>query len=214
MVSSNYSETLSEYDLSGEPEADSPRRVLWCGSNSVVLAWDSTILMVGPFGHTLRYYYVEPVHLITEVDGLRVISIDRCELLQKVPGPSLQTIYKGQRLTQLDAASTVAIFQPGSIHAGSMLLEAHTCFVNRNAGSHELISNIKPDLMEAVDVLIEAAGREIDPNFQRRLLKAASFGKTFLESYNPADFVAMSDRLRVLNAVRHYTTGIAVTYDQ
>lgn len=86
MVSANYSETLSEYDLAGDVQTDSPKSVLWCGSNSVILAWESSILMVGPFGHTLRYYYTEPIHLMTEMDGVRIFSMDKSELLQKVPG--------------------------------------------------------------------------------------------------------------------------------
>ena len=88
VVSSNYAETLSEYDLSNEPETECPKRVLWCGSNSVILAWDTSILMVGPYGQTLRYYYVDPVHLFTEVDGVRIFSMDKCEFLQKVPRES------------------------------------------------------------------------------------------------------------------------------
>lgn len=33
-----------------------------------------------------RYYYMDPVHVISEVDGVRIISIDKCEFLHKVPG--------------------------------------------------------------------------------------------------------------------------------
>lgn len=45
-------------------------------------------------------------------------------------------------------------------------------------------------------------------------IQAASFGKTFLDLYNPVDFVAMSQTLRVLNAVRYYEIGMPITYDQ
>jgi hypothetical protein len=44
--------------------------------------------------------------------------------------------------------------------------------------------------------------------------QAASFGKTFLDLYNPSDFVNMSQTLRVLNAARHYTVGIPITIEQ
>ena len=66
----------------------------------------------------------------------------------------------------------------------------------------------------AVDTCIDAAGRDFDVYWQRRLLKAASFGKTFLDLYNPSDFVAMSQTLRVLNAARYYEVGIPITYEQ
>ena len=108
----------------------------------------------------------------------------------------------------------MAIFQPGSVHAAAILFEAYELFADRDARSHELITNIRPDLVEAVDTCIDAAGKEIDVTWQRKLLKAASFGKTFLDLYNPADFVAMSQVLRVLNAVRYYEIGIAITYDE
>lgn len=85
VVSSNFSETLTDYDLSSEPETTPPQRMLWCGNNSVILAWESTVVMVGPYGETLRYYYNDPIHLSDEVDGVRIFSSTRCELLQKVP---------------------------------------------------------------------------------------------------------------------------------
>jgi hypothetical protein len=83
-----------------------PSQNVWCGSNTVVVAWDRTVVMVGPFGETLkcvciiesnqwrrtqfgieedRYFYSDPVYLIGEIDGTRIISRDHCEFLQKVP---------------------------------------------------------------------------------------------------------------------------------
>ena len=46
------------------------------------------------------------------------------------------------------------------------------------------------------------------------LRQAATFGKTFLDLYNPNDFVQMAQTLRVLNAARFYEIGIPLTYDQ
>ena len=111
-------------------------------------------------------------------------------------------------------ASTVAVFQPGSVHPSAILYEAFEEFTARDAHAHESISSIKADLVEAVDTCIDAAGKEIDVKWQRKLLKAASFGKTFLDLYNPADFIGMSRTLRVLNAVRYYKIGIPISYDQ
>jgi len=33
-----------------------------------------------------RYYYDSRVHLVPEIDGIRLITTDCCEFLQKVPG--------------------------------------------------------------------------------------------------------------------------------
>jgi hypothetical protein len=65
-----------------------------------------------------------------------------------------------------------------------------------------------------VDICIEAAGNEFNPEVQKQLLRAASFGKCFLESYNTEHFVNMCRVLRVLNAVRHHDIGIWLTYEQ
>jgi hypothetical protein len=78
----------------------------------------------------------------------------------------------------------------------------------------------------AVDTCIDAAGREVEVLWQRRLLKvsciaearlnnqAAQFGRAFMDLYNPSEFVTMAQTLKVLNAVRHYEIGIPITYEQ
>lgn len=69
-------------------------------------------------------------------------------------------------------------------------------------------------MVDAVDSCIEAAGFEFQHHYQRSLLKAASFGKCFLDNYNANSFVDMSQTIRVLNAVRFYDVGIPLTYAQ
>lgn len=44
--------------------------------------------------------------------------------------------------------------------------------------------------------------------------QAAKFGWGFLDLYNPGDFVAMGQALKVLNSVRFYEIGIPLTYSQ
>eukprot|EP00123_Amoebidium_parasiticum_P010225 comp19968_c0_seq2/m.24339 comp19968_c0_seq2/g.24339 ORF comp19968_c0_seq2/g.24339 comp19968_c0_seq2/m.24339 type:complete len:469 (-) comp19968_c0_seq2:55-1461(-) len=74
--------------------------------------------------------------------------------------------------------------------------------------------SLKGELPEAVDNCIDAAGHEFDPSIQKQLLKAASFGKSFLMDYPPDKFLDMCRTLRVLNAVRHYTVALPLTYTQ
>lgn len=114
----------------------------------------------------------------------------------------------------MKSASTVAVFSPGSVHPAAILYEAYQEFTSKDAHAHESISNIRVDLVEAVDTCIDAASKEYDINWQKTLLKTASFGKTFLDLYNPAEFVGVSSTLRVLNAVRNYEIGIPITYEQ
>jgi hypothetical protein len=44
--------------------------------------------------------------------------------------------------------------------------------------------------------------------------QAAQFGRAFMDLYNPSDFVAMAQTLKVLNAIRYYEIGIPITYEQ
>ncbi len=95
-----------------------------------------------------------------------------------------------------------------------MLYDALDHFEKKSPKADECIRSIKSELAEAVDACIEAAGEEFTYSAERALLKASSFGKCFLDFYNPEKFVEMCKTLRVLNAVRYYEIGIPITIHQ
>ncbi|KAM0787833.1 hypothetical protein ACM66B_003887 [Microbotryomycetes sp. NB124-2] len=196
VASSDFARSLSELDLGDEGESGPPRQIVWCGNNTVVVAWDRTVVMMGPFGESLKYFYAEPVALVGEMDGARIISNDAHEMLQIVPGSSQD------------------VFRPGSASPAAILFEASELFDAKSPRADEYIRSIKGDLVSAVDTCIDAAGRELDVFWQKKLLKAATFGKTFIDLYNPSAFVEMTQTLRVLNAVRSFEVGIPVTYEE
>lgn len=202
VVSCDFSRELSEFDLKelgAQPDDEiegMPSQMVWCGGDTVVLGWERTVLMIGPFGASLRWFYSAPVHLIGELDGVRIISPHICDFLSKVP------------------PSTLSVFRPGSTSAAAILYDAYELFEKGSARADEHVRSIRADLVGAVDTCIEAAGKELEVGWQKRLLKAAGFGKTFLDGYNPDEFVAMGRTLRVLNAVRFYEVGIPITHDQ
>ncbi|KAG8797121.1 hypothetical protein FRC16_009196 [Serendipita sp. 398] len=78
----------------------------------------------------------------------------------------------------------------------------------------ESIRAMKPDLAFAVDACIDAAGREWEVVWQKKLLDAAKFGRAFLDLVDPRPFVTMGQTLKVLNAIRYYEIGIPMTYQQ
>jgi hypothetical protein len=86
-------------------------------------------------------------------------------------------------------------------------------FLSRRLTAHCRAAQ-KEGLASAVDTCIDAATHELQPDDQQRLLRAAAFGKTFLELYAPDRFVDACRTLRVLNAVRAHTVGIPLTYPQ
>ena len=69
---------------------NTPDQLVWCGSDSVVASWfDETqnlVLMMGPKGQVIPFSGIfSRVHLLTEIDGMRFLSADKNEFVQKVP---------------------------------------------------------------------------------------------------------------------------------
>ncbi|KAI8081330.1 Vps16, C-terminal region-domain-containing protein [Halteromyces radiatus] len=193
VVSTDFEKNLSEYATKSKIP---PQQLVWCGTDSVVMYWDKIVLMIGPFGDWIKFSYDDPIFLSSEIDGVRIMSNDKCELLQKVP------------------AATEEIFKIGSTSPAAMLFDALDHYERRSPKADENIRTIRPELVDAVDCCIEAAGFEFHHYYQRSLLKAASFGKCFLDQYNADRFVDMAQTLRVLNAIRFYDIGIPLTYVQ
>lgn len=196
VVSTDFQRSLAEFDTK-TAGADVPvSQVEWCGNDAILVTWNNLALLVGPSGDTLRYLYFGAVFAVTEVDSVRVMSQDVCDLIQKVP------------------ASTLSVFRPGSTSPSAILFDAWESFTQRSSKADESIRSIRPDLAAAVNECIDAAGCEWEPFWQRKLLSAAKFGWSFLDLYNPNDFVAMGQSLRVLNAVHYYEVGMPITYLQ
>lgn len=121
-----------------------------------MLSYPSTeeVIMVGPFGDVLRYTYAsEDVYLVTEFDGARILANNRCDIVQRVPD------------------STSAIFRPGSASPAAILFEASEQYEAKSPKADENLRSIRAELAGAVDVCIDAAGREWDVYWQRKLLK-------------------------------------------
>ncbi|KAG7548910.1 hypothetical protein FFLO_03202 [Filobasidium floriforme] len=200
VVSSDFSRNLSDVDIStleGNHDASSPDDIQWCGDHAVVLSWrDGRVVVVGPGGDGLSYAYTPGSVLIGEIDGLRIVSASSSDFVQKVPGP------------------TLSVFQPGSSSPAAILYDAMEQFDRKSPKADEAVRSIKTDLADAVDTCVEAAGLETDAVWQKKLLKTATFGRAFLDLYNPTDLVNMGQALRVLNAVRFHEVGIPLTYRQ
>ncbi|KAG9123695.1 hypothetical protein FRC07_014241 [Ceratobasidium sp. 392] len=196
VVSADFTKSFAEYDSTQDSQT-LPRQVVWCGNDAVVLSYASgQLVILGPFGDTIKHYYPGAPHVIGEVDGARVVCIDRCDWIQKVPPSSMNAL------------------GPTSTHPAALLLHAADQFTQRVPSAHDSVNTIRPELVGAVDTLIDAAGREWDGAWQRKLMSAAAFGRAFLDMYDPTDFVTMGKTLKVLNAARYYEIGIPITFAQ
>ncbi|TEB34385.1 vacuolar assembling/sorting protein VPS16 [Coprinellus micaceus] len=197
VVSTDFQRNILEFETTQVAGVEgSVQQVEWCGNDAIILTWPDLLLLVGPSGETIPYTYGGSTFALTEMDGIRVISSDVCDLIQKVP------------------TSTLSVFKPGSTSASAILYDAWENFTRKSPKADENVRSIRPDLARAVDECIDAAGREWEPYWQRRILNAAKFGRGFLDFYNPTDFVNMGQTLKVLNAVRFYEVGIPLTYTQ
>jgi vacuolar protein sorting-associated protein 16 len=193
VVGSDFQNKYSEYDTKAKTP---PTNLYWCGNDSVVLAWEDEIHMIGPNGAAAKYYYDSQVHVVPDVDGVRIITNESCEFLHKVPD------------------ATEEVFKIASEAPAAVLLDSIDLLEKKSPKADENIQRIKSSLPDAVETCIRAAGQEFDHNLQKQLLRAASFGKSVLELYNSDDFVDMCNDLRVLNAVRDFKVGLPLTYDQ
>ncbi|KAF9219507.1 vacuolar assembling sorting protein VPS16 [Gyrodon lividus] len=196
VVSTDFQRSLAEFDTQTAGAEGPVHQVEWCGNDAILVTWNNLAVLVGPSGDTLSYFYVGATFAVTEIDGVRVIGQEVCDFIQKVP------------------ASSMSVFRPGSTSPSAILFDAWESFTRRSSKADESIRSIHPELATAVNECIDAAGCEWEPYWQRRLLSAAKFGWGFLDLYNPSDFVAMGQSLKVLNSVRFYDIGMPLTYSQ
>eukprot|EP00457_Paulinella_chromatophora_P001435 gb/GEZN01001437.1/.p1 GENE.gb/GEZN01001437.1/~~gb/GEZN01001437.1/.p1 ORF type:complete len:837 (-),score=141.79 gb/GEZN01001437.1/:524-3034(-) len=195
VMSTDFEKTLSKFNTKSKVP---PKDLVWCGESAVVLYWEKMLLMVGGRGGFVKYSYDTDLFLVSEEDGVRILTAQTCELLQRVPD------------------SVESIFRPGSQTFPSQLLDASKAFDNRSVEAEKNMRNIKSanQLDNAIDVCLDAAMHMFDTVHQTRLLKAASYGKLFSTTFQPDKFVDLCRILRVLNAVRDSSVGMPLTYHQ
>jgi hypothetical protein len=197
VVSTDFSQNLCEFNTRSKIP---PHHLVWCGLECVCLDWDSVLLVVGPYGDWIKYNYDSDTSLvlISEVDGLRIMSSKQCEFLQRVP------------------AKTEAIFKIGSTHPAAMLYDANVAFAEKSPKADDHIRYIKGQnaLESAISACTESAVQEWTLVGQKNLLSAASFGKCFLTGHDPKAFVEACQELRILNALRSGEVGMPLSHLQ
>ncbi|NXQ53767.1 VPS16 protein, partial [Anthoscopus minutus] len=166
-----------------------PKQMVWCTrprsrQRAVVLAWERQLMVVGNSSECIRYP-------LGSGNAPRAAATSSGTHTAPPEGP-------------LDA---LCISQPFPI---PIFLQ------KQSQKADEYLREIREQqlLPEAVGQCIEAAGYEHEPDTQKSLLRAASFGKCFLDKFPPEGFVRMCQDLRVLNAIRDYQIGIPLTFTQ
>ena len=156
------------------------------------MQWRNTgIVMVGPYGDWLNFPYETSVHLVAENDCCRIITTEKCEILQRI------------------LSSTISIRSVGSTDPAALMFDAMEAFEEGDPKSDENIRSIAASnqLNDAVQACIHAASNEFDISNQQSFLKAASYGKAFCPDLDPTEFVEIARKLRVLNEIRKPAIG-------
>ncbi|KAF7494651.1 Vacuolar protein sorting-associated protein 16 -like protein [Sarcoptes scabiei] len=175
-----------------------PKQLTWCGKDAVACHWTNLIFFVDNEKNWLKYPTYGNVHMIQEIDCIRVIDSDFQELITKVD------------------ESAVEIFKIGSWSSGANLLEASRLFEQENHKVDDYIRLIeeKNEMEYAVNACLKAACHEFDISTQKLLLRASTFGKCFAKNCDSDSFYRVCQRLRILNALRNPDVGIPLTYNQ
>lgn len=197
VLSTSFTTKVLDFDTS---TYNRPSQMVWCGEDSIVLHWNHFILMIGPYGHWLRFPYSVHLNVVAECDGCRVITSHHCDFLQRVPEP-IETIHR-----------------IGSTDLAAMLYDAMEAYVDGDPKADENMRSMHPprQILRAVTTCISAAANEFAPSQQKKYLRAASYGKNFCPfgQFVTSMFVKVSRTLRVLNHLRSEDPGFAISLAQ
>jgi hypothetical protein len=165
-ASSNLKTVFSEWNTKSKVP---PSEMLWCGNDSVLLSWSQAqpqIVMLVTGDQFIKYSYEESmVHFVLECDGIRIITNELCEFLQKVP------------------RSTRNLFEIGSISPAAMLYDATEAFENRQARADESLRSIKTAdemkdaILSCVSDLMEIAISYFSCSWMRQVQKRIQANK-------------------------------------
>ena len=219
VMTTDFTRHVCQYDTRSKP----PKQMVWCGEGAVVMHWDGILLLVGMQGDFVKYSYDGPLLLCSEADGVRILTNTTHEWLHVVH------------------ESMESVFKVGSTTPAARLFDAQEAFEQHHGNAAEYLRLIdeedqklkreadaaaeagdtkakklgpKPALRAAIDACMTAAAHEFSPPTQQQLLKAAAYGKLFASNYPADKFVDLCRILRVLNAIRHPSIGIPLTYTQ
>ena len=111
-----------------------------------------------------RYEYAEPLLLFPEIDGVRIVGPKQTELLRRV------------------ADATEGALRVGSRAPAARLIAASEAFDEGDAASEEMRDAIGEEgIAEGVLACVRAAEFELSAKLQQRLVRAARYGKVYVE---------------------------------
>ena len=179
---------------------EKPTQMQWCGEDSVIVHWRRYILMIGPYGHWIKFPYSVPKCLLPETDCCRIVTAETCEVLQRVP------------------AYVETIHRIGSTDFAAMLYDAMEAFEDGDPKADENVRLIlsHDQVTAAIQTILLAACAEFNSRQQKIYLHAAVYGRTFCATgaFVASSFVGTARKLRVLNHLRRPSVAMCLTSAQ
>lgn len=179
-----------------EHELDSlPIQIKWCGNDCIACSFEDEIRLFGPDGSYITFWYSDQIlDIHSEIDVLKVFTYNKVYIISRVQ------------------QCTSNVFRVGSTESAAILLDSLDLLEDHAPKAIENLRNI--DLKKAVLDCINSATDEIDVILQKRLLKAASFGKATFSSgdFAPDTFVDACSLIKILNVLRGQ--GFYLTVEQ
>ncbi|CUM67790.1 uncharacterized protein PRCAT00005496001 [Priceomyces carsonii] len=218
VTNSKFNQVLLEYDIS--KEAFSPSQVEWCANDAIVISSRDELTLIGPGQQSISFFY----DIIEEDDNdFELMTKDQESLTFTIPIIKSEhdglKVFTSNKVEFLGRVSNTAInlFQIGSSHPSSILLDCVEKFGQQSFKAYTNISFLKSEgsLVSAMDDCLEASLDDFSPFWQKRLLKAASFGMAYNdEAYDADDYLKTVNTLKVLNQLRSIDVGIFVTFNE
>ncbi|KHJ43239.1 hypothetical protein D918_06808 [Trichuris suis] len=165
-----------------------------CGNEAIFISDSSQCTFTGLDNESLSFSFDSSHAVCQEVDGIRVFSARSHEFFSLVH-PSLSQI-----------------FSVGSLSPAAFLFIAYMEYTKKNYNAYEYVRMIQNQMHEAVLKCIEGAENSFDPPTQKKLLRAASFGKVFAPDAEVARYTSTCRILRMLNNLRQARCAIPLTY--
>ncbi|CAK7895320.1 vacuolar protein sorting-associated protein 16 [[Candida] anglica] len=212
VINSKFDRVLLEYDTASEIVP--PVQVTWCGNDAIVLSLRDELKLIGPGQKSISFYYdmlespeedvdtpvspyIVPI-LYTEPDGVKVLTSNKLEFLSLVPECNRN------------------LYLIGSSSPSSILLDCIDKLSQHSPKADTNISLLKSDgtLPAAMNECLQASLEEFQPYWQKKLLRAVSFGKVYCTGYDTSEYLHTVSMLKVLNQIRSSEIGIFITYKQ
>ncbi len=91
MVSSDFQKKVAEYDTSKAGTTGQPKDVGWCGNDAIIVNWDALVLVVGPYGETLKsVFYASSFNLCSHLLDTTIYPLRTLSQKSTVYGSSRQ----------------------------------------------------------------------------------------------------------------------------